>query len=213
MVQVGGTTDPDDSVSVPIQPEARPCSFADLPQVDGTERCRGSSHLPEANQLGWACHAAVNALVRASGTALVPQIGGTVDVMPQIGGTCLTCDGNGQTDTRFLSHRPPSALSANSHNQRLSAVTERREDVPVVRCSGHGSLASTVSDGRRREDMPMCREQPLPSPATSWMMFRCRGRAAESIQRVKNDRVAIAGIPQHPANPGRSRVEPDFLSG
>ena len=36
--------------------------------------------------------------------------------------------------------------------------------------------------------------------------------AAESIQRVNDDRVAIAGKPQHPCQPWASTVRPEFLT-
>jgi len=68
---------------------------AGVPQIGGTESGRVCPI--ELRQI--AASLAIDRGERAGqsiGHGDLPQIGGTADLMPQIGGTCLTFDGNGQ---------------------------------------------------------------------------------------------------------------------
>src|SRR5664279_1363007 len=86
---------------------------------------RGSSQLFGANQLGRVRPCAMNALVSAVRQGIVLPIGGTADAMPQGGGTCLTCDGNGHRQPAGAASEARFRHRANSYNTRLSEVTQR----------------------------------------------------------------------------------------
>jgi len=86
-----------------------------MPQIDGTcLTCDGNGHQALDQQgitpaeVRWALYGPLRQALMRWSERQVPYIDGTTDLMPQIGGTCLTCDGNGQglSDThRCGSHR------------------------------------------------------------------------------------------------------------
>jgi len=99
MPRLGGTglksTETGHLLSAPIQLEVsrRLVRGRASGRWDGIRACL--SHPVEANRRDLA----VERVESAGQSGQVPHIDGTTDLMPQIGGTCLTCDGNGQSGT------------------------------------------------------------------------------------------------------------------
>jgi hypothetical protein len=84
------------SMSVPIQSETVSRHSGGVLQIAGTEPGRpcpiGLTHIAAPSLLERHERAG-----QSIGRGDLPQIGGTPDAMPQIAGTCLTCDGNGHS--------------------------------------------------------------------------------------------------------------------
>lgn len=112
-------------LSVPMQSEAvSRLSGGVLHQIDGTK----SGRLCPIELTHIAASLAIERRERAGqsiGHGDLPQIGGTADLMPQIGGTCLTFDGNGQV------RRPVNAARLPRARTRLKAWKQHRQGPPT----------------------------------------------------------------------------------